>query len=141
MMRVVIDTNVVIAGLRAKRGASFEIVSSMLQNRLDFLISVPLLLEYEEVMKRTAPDLLPHFTLAEKDVFLNGLARFGLRPKIFYLWRPFLRDPDDDMLVELAVAGSATHIVTSNTGDFDGVDHIGIAVTTPQDFYRNKSHL
>ena len=56
MMRVVIDTNVVIAGLRAKRGASFEIVSSMLQNRLDFLISVPLLLENEEVMKRTEVD-------------------------------------------------------------------------------------
>ena len=58
-MSLVVDTNVVIAGLRARRGASFEIVSAMLQKRINFLISVPLLLEYEEVMKRVDPDLLP----------------------------------------------------------------------------------
>jgi predicted nucleic acid-binding protein len=113
-------------------------VSAMLQNRIGFLISVPLLLEYEEVMKRTGPELLPHFSAIEKDVFLNGFAAFGKQPRIFYLWRPFLRDPDDDMLVELAVAGSATHIVTSNTTDFDGVESLGIKVSTPQKFYRNQ---
>jgi len=135
-MNLVVDTNVVIAGLRSRRGASFQIVSAMLQNRIGFLISVPLLLEYEEVMKRTDPDLLPHFTNIEKDVFLNGFATFGKQPRIFYLWRPFLRDPDDDMLVELAVAGSASHIVTSNTSDFDRVKSLGITVSTPQRFYR-----
>jgi len=113
----------------------------MLHNRLDFLISVPLLLEYEEVMKRTNPILLAHFTDAEKDVFLNGFAAFGVSPKIFYLWRPFLRDPDDDMLVELAVAGSARYIISSNTGDFQGAESLGITVTTPQRFYRSHYPL
>jgi putative PIN family toxin of toxin-antitoxin system len=140
-MSLVVDTNVVIAGLRARRGASFQIVSAMLQGRIGFLISVPLLLEYEEVMKRTDPDLLPHFSAIEKDVFLNGFAAFGKQPRIFYLWRPFLRDSDDDMLVELAVAGSATHIVTSNATDFDGVESLGIKVSTPQKFYRNHLSL
>ena len=140
-MRVVVDTNVVIAGLRARRGASFGIVSAMLQNRLDFLISVPLLLEYEEVMKRANPSLLPHFTDPEKDAFLNGFAAFGLCPKIFYLWRPVLRDPDDDMLVELAVAGAATYIVTSNTVDFQGTNIFGITAITPQHFYRTHHPL
>lgn len=135
-MKVVVDTNVVIAGLRARRGASFGIVSGMLNNRLDFLISVPLLLEYEEVMKRANPPLLPHFSDADKDIFLNGFAAFGKCPKIFYLWRPILRDPDDDMLVELAVAGAATYIVTANTSDFQGIDGFGIGVITPQHFYR-----
>jgi putative PIN family toxin of toxin-antitoxin system len=138
LLSIVVDTNVVIAGLRARRGASFLIVSAMLQNRIGFLISVPLLLEYEEIMKRAEPDLLPHFADFEKDVFLNGFAAFGKQPRIFYLWRPFLRDPDDDMIVELAVAGSATHIVTSNATDFDGVESLGINVSTPQTFYRNQ---
>jgi len=137
-MSLVVDTNVIIAGLRARRGASYEIVSAMLRNRLGFLISVPLLLEYEEVMKRTEPNLLPHLTNSEKDIILNGFAAFGKQPRIFYLWRPFLRDPDDDMLVELAIAGSAAHIVTSNTNDFQGVDSLGICVSTPHSFYRTN---
>ncbi len=129
---IVVDTNVIIAGARSKKGASYRIMSAMLENRLDFVISVPLFLEYEEVLKR--PGLVPNLSIPEIDQILNGLAAYGKKPRIFYLWRPTLPDTNDDMVLELAIAGSASIIVTDNTTDFKAATKFGIEILTPYAF-------
>ena len=126
---IVVDTNVIIAGARSKKGASYRILSAMIEKRLDFLISVPLFLEYEEVLKR--PGVVSNFSIAEIDQILNGLAAYGKKPRIFYLWRPTLPDLNDDMVLELAIAGSATTIITDNTKDFRPALQFGIEIQTP----------
>ena len=126
---IVVDTNVIIAGARSKKGASYRILSAMIEKRLDFLISAPLFLEYEEVLKR--PGVVSNFSIAEIDQILNGLAAYGKKPRIFYLWRPTLPDLNDDMVLELAIAGSATTIITDNTKDFRPALQFGIEIQTP----------
>ena len=101
----------------------------MIEKRLDFLISAPLFLEYEEVLKR--PGVVSKFSIAEIDQILNGLAAYGKKPRIFYLWRPTLPDLNDDMVLELAIAGSATTIITDNTKDFRPALQFGIEIQTP----------
>ena len=126
---IVVDTNVIIAGARSKKGASYRILSAMIEKRLDFLISAPLFLEYEEVLKR--PGVVSKFSIAEIDQILNGLAAYGKKPRIFYLWRPTLPDLNDDMVLELAIAGSATTIITDNTKDFRPALQFSIEIQTP----------
>ena len=116
---IVVDTNVIIAGARSKKGASYRILSAIIEKRLDFLISVPLFLEYEEVLKR--PGVVSNLSIEEIDQILNALAAYGRKPRIFYLWRPTLPDLNDDMVLELAIAGTASTIITDNTKDFRAV--------------------
>jgi len=134
---IVVDTNVIIAGARSKKGASYRILSAMVEKRLDFLLSVPLFLEYEEVLKR--PGVVSNLSIAESDQILNGLAAYGKKPRIFYLWRPTLPDLNDDMVLELAIAGSATTIITDNTKDFRPALQFGIEIQTPYAFIENTN--
>lgn len=137
MMRVVIDTNVFIAALRSSTGASHVILQMIYQRKLAPLLSVPLLMEIEEVATR--PGMLPHLSTAEIEVVLNMIANRGIEQRIHFSWRPFLHDPDDDMLVELAVAGTATHIVTGNVRDLGPARSLGLLVLTPAEFVRSMT--
>jgi putative PIN family toxin of toxin-antitoxin system len=130
--RVVIDTNVLVAGLRKTGGASHRLIMMAHQRKIQPLLSVPLLLEHEEVFNR--PGLLPHFSPKEIDTFLSFWCRLAVEQKIHFGWRPFLSDPDDDMLVELALAGHADYLVTSNLRDLQPAVALGIRVVTPGDF-------
>lgn len=132
-MRVAIDTNVLVAALRSKRGAAFQVLRLMRNRRFEFVLSVPLFLEYEDVLKRAGLVPLPMETI---DKLLKLLARNGTPREIFFLWRPFLKDAKDDMVLEVALAGSCAAIVTYNTKDFVGADQLGIEVWTPQEFLR-----
>ena len=98
----------------------------------EIAVSVPLIVEYEAVLLRH----LQGSTLSPQDVeaFVDYLCLVARKQKIFFLWRPFLRDPDDDMLVELAVAAECTGIVTHNVRDFRGVEKLGIRIFTPAEF-------
>jgi putative PIN family toxin of toxin-antitoxin system len=136
---IVVDTNVIIAGARSKKGASYRILSAMVEHRLDFLISVPLFLEYEEVLKR--PGVVSNLSIAEIDMILNALAAYGKKPRIFYLWRPTLPDLNDDMVLELAIAGSASTIITDNTKDFGPASQFGIEIQTPYAFIERTTLL
>ena len=136
---IVVDTNVIIAGARSKKGASYRILSAMVENRLDFLISVPLFLEYEEVLKR--PGVVSNLSIAEIDTILNALAAYGKKPRIFYLWRPTLPDLNDDMVLELAIAGSASTIITANTKHFGPASQFGIEIQTPYAFIERTTLL
>jgi putative PIN family toxin of toxin-antitoxin system len=130
-MIVVIDTNVLVAALRSTGGTSFRLLQELQKGRFDFALSVPLFLEYEDVLKRPAMVPLP---LAAIDRFLRYLAGNGRTQSIFFLWRPFLRDAKDDMVLELAVAANCSAIVTFNARDFVGVDQFGLEVLTPYEF-------
>ncbi|MBN1352251.1 putative toxin-antitoxin system toxin component, PIN family [candidate division KSB1 bacterium] len=131
---IVIDTNVIVSALRSRKGASFELVSLLESDAFGISISVPLILEYESVLFRE----LKHLTLHQKDIeyFLDYLCTIGNKFDIHYLWRPFLKDPNDDFILELAVTSGSDFIVTFNKKDFEGVDKFGIDALTPQEFLR-----
>jgi putative PIN family toxin of toxin-antitoxin system len=132
MHELVLDTNVLIAGLRSKRGASYLLLRLSAENRFRLNISVALALEYEDVLKR--PGLLAELTEPEIDAFLDYLlALSNLTPSVPRL-RPSLRDPDDERILELAVQCGAT-IVTHNKRDFEGARQFGILVRGPAEVF------
>lgn len=134
-MITVIDTDVLVAGLMSSGGASFQILQMIPDNKLNYLLSVPLFLEYEDVLKRT--DFLKKTALNRQDIdiVLDNIAAHCIQTNIYFLWRPKLRDPKDDMILELAVSGNADVIVTFNVKDFIHVKkEFDIDVITPSLF-------
>ena len=130
-MQVVLDTNVIVSAMRSRRGASFAILRRLGQN-WTALISVPLILEYEAVGKREAARLnIPQNVV---DSIVQAFCYFGRETDVYFRLRPFLPDPGDEFILELAVAGSADCIVTHNVRHFLGADRFGIAVMTPREF-------
>ncbi|MEO6391142.1 MAG: putative toxin-antitoxin system toxin component, PIN family [Pyrinomonadaceae bacterium] len=139
MFRVVIDTNVLVSALRSKNGASYRLLSLVGDARWQVNLSVALVFEYEEVLKRPST----HLVLAgsEVDDVLDYLCRAAELREIFYLWRPLLRDSDDDFIVELAVESNCDFIITFNVKDFVGVESFGIRAITPGEFIRKLGEL
>lgn len=127
---VVIDTNVLIAALRSRRGASFKVISLMDRGLFQLSVSVPLVLEYESTAKRISKS--PGITYSDIDDILDYICHIASHHKIYYLWRPFLRDPADDMVLELAVESESDFIVTHNIRDFTGIEQFGIEAITPK---------
>jgi putative PIN family toxin of toxin-antitoxin system len=130
--QLVIDTNVIIAALRSKRGASAKLLSLLGTGLFDFHLSVPLVLEYEEVILRQRATL--NLTDDEVSDFIDSLCTLAEHHKIHFLWRPFLRDEDDAFVLELAVAARCNYIVTYNVKDFGGVEQFGIRAISPKTF-------
>lgn len=138
--RIVIDTNVVVAALRSKRGASQRLFDLIDRGKFEVHLSIPLCFEYEEVCAR----LVDEGFHTERDIaaFLRYMCDVFRPRRIFFLWRPFLNDPDDDMVLELAVASRCSHIVTFNEADFRHVEQqFGIRVVTPKEFLREIGEL
>jgi putative PIN family toxin of toxin-antitoxin system len=136
---IVIDTNVVVSALRSRRGASHRLLLLVDSGKFQTNLSVPLFLEYEEVCKRLLGEIA--LTEADLDAILDYLCRTAKHHRVFYLWRPLLRDSGDDMVLELAVAASCDVIVTHNTGDFRGAERFGIRVRTPREFLQDIGEL
>ena len=130
-LRVVLDTNVVVAALRSRRGASFWVVSEIGRDRFELVLSVPLVLEYEQAVINARP---PRVSQMDIHAFLDYLCLEARLQKIFYLWRPHLRDPKDDMVLEAAVGGKCEAIVTHNRRHFDGAASFGITILSPAEF-------
>lgn len=137
--QIVLDTNVIVSALRSQRGASYKLLMLVGQANFKINLSVPVFLEYEEVTKR----LLEHIPLSEIEVdnILDYLCGMANERDVFYLWRPFLRDPKDDMILELAVFARCEMIVTFNKKDFVGVEQFGIQVMTPREFLESIGEL
>lgn len=136
-MRLVLDTDVVVAAMRSPSGASAALLEAALDEKFVLLANVALMLEYEAVCSRIehlgAADLSPK-TLA---VFLNGIAAMVEPVESYYIWRPLLRDAGDEMVLEAAVNGRADAIVTFNARDFGSVPaSFGIRVLLPRDACR-----
>jgi putative PIN family toxin of toxin-antitoxin system len=132
-MRVVIDTSVLVAAVRSRQGASFALVSSIPAPEFQICLSVGLYTEWQDVLTR-AKHLPPGRTVQDALNFLRSLASQAHLQEIHFLWRPFLPDADDDMLLELAVAAGCRHIVTHNVGDFRSSERLGVTAMTPRDF-------
>jgi len=132
LLEIVIDTNVLVSGLRSKDGYAFQFLEMVGTDRFYINLSVPLILEYEDVLLRQQSDLAVSRSAIE--AILDFHCRVAKRHKIYFLWRPFLRDPKDDMVLELAVRAQCTHIITYNKRDFAGVEQFGLSVATPSEF-------
>ncbi|MFL6235391.1 MAG: putative toxin-antitoxin system toxin component, PIN family [Thermoanaerobaculia bacterium] len=131
--RVVLDTNVMVAALPSRRGASYQLLSLLGEGRFEIAVSVPLVLEYEDALAR---DLEGPYSRQDIEDLLDFLCQVAHRQRIFFLWRPCLPDPKDDMVLELAVAAGCEAIVTHNTRDFVGTERLGIRIDTPGSFLR-----
>lgn len=131
-MAIVLDTSVLVAAWRSRQGASFALVSQLGTGKFDVAVSVPLVLEYESALLRNlAPSKL---TPRDVRIFLDYICSVAQRQGIFFLWRPMLRDPNDDMVAEVAVAAGCDAIITHNVRDFAGVERFKIAIQTPREF-------
>ena len=137
--QVVIDTNIIIAGLRSRRGSAFKLLSLIGRKQFDFHLSVPLVLEYTDVLLRELPNL--YLSREEVDDLINFYCAVGVHHEIFFLRRPFLRDPKDDMVLELAVKAGCEGIITYNTRDFAGIEQFGLNLLAPSEFLRSIGEL
>lgn len=137
--QIVIDTNVLIAALMSQYGASYKLLTLLGSDKFEVSLSVPLVLEYEDVAKRLLGRIA--LTANEVDDVIDYVCSLARRRKIHYLWRPFLNDPKDEMVLELAVAAGCDTIVTYNKRDFRGVEKFGIRLLTAQEFLREIGEL
>jgi putative PIN family toxin of toxin-antitoxin system len=131
--RVVIDTSVLVAASRSRRGASFEIVKRIPGGLFEPALSVALYAEWQQALSRPEnrpPEISPEMA-AE---FLQYVASQSHLQDIYFLWRPVLKDPNDDMVLELAVASQSQAIITHNVADFVGADRFGVEVMMPAAF-------
>ena len=128
-MHAILDTSVLVSGLRSNRGASHLIIKALRAGDLKVSVSVALLLEYESVLLR--PGLIPGFTPEELSRIIDGICLMAQHHKIFFAWRPFLTDPNDDLVLEVAVAASAPYIITHNISDFAASVSLGVRAITP----------
>ncbi|RLT45632.1 MAG: putative toxin-antitoxin system toxin component, PIN family [Chloroflexi bacterium] len=133
-MRVVLDTDVFISALRSEKGASYQILRLVGKGFFHTYLSVSLLLEYEAVANRYLDEL------AVDEGSLNGLLDYlcqVARPQeIHFRWRPAVRDPGDEMVLELAVAGNCDAIITFNKRDYRGAERFGVRILSPAEFLR-----
>lgn len=134
MHEIVLDTNVLVAAFRSKRGASYQLVRSIGSGEFRLNISVALALEYEDVLKRK--DMLRGGITAEIiDEFLDYVFTISNLVPFVLRRRPALQDPDDERILEVAVQCQAM-IITHNRRDFLGAERVGVRVRTPAEFLK-----
>jgi len=128
-IKIVLDTNVLYSGLYTSEGASYKILKRIYEGKIIPVISTPLVFEYEEVLKRNKSIL--NLSDQEIDKFLDNICDIGESQKIYFLWRPYLSDPKDDHILELAVASKTNCIITYNIKDFKGSENFGVRIIPP----------
>lgn len=130
--QIVMDTNVLYSALRSNRGASYRLLSLVDTDKFQINISVSLIIEYEDVLKRKKNELI--FNDHQIDQLLDYLCLIGKWHEVYFLWRPILKDPEDDMLLELAVRARCKYIITYNKDDFKPVTTFGIKAVTAKEY-------
>jgi len=132
-MRVVLDTNVLVAAVRSRQGASFAVVNAIPAPEFQPCLSVGLYAEWEAVLTRPE-NLAPARKPEDAIGFVRYLASQSHLQEIHFQWRPFLADADDDMVLELAVAAGCRYIITHNVTDFRGSERLGVTAVPPREF-------
>ena len=132
MFNIILDTNILVAALRSKQGASFALLSLVGMQRFELSVSVPLVFEYEAVLGREELGI----DQAGANAVIDYLCDVAIKNPVHFLWRPFLRDAKDDMVLEAAMSGQCSHIVTFNTKDFVGIEQFGLQALWPGDFLK-----
>jgi len=130
MKNIVIDTNVLLSAIYSNKGASYKLLSMIDSDKFVVNISTTLIYEYEEILKLKSKLETKHI-----DSILNYICLIGKKNKIFYLWRPKLKDSSDDFLLELAVQSNSI-IVTLNGKDFKPANEFNLKVMTPKEFLK-----
>jgi putative PIN family toxin of toxin-antitoxin system len=132
--KVVIDTNVILSGLLSRKGTSYKLLQLIPKKLFTVVMSVPLILEYETILHKSIRKL----NLSKSDIedFLDDICVISEHTKTYYLWRPILKDPYDDHILELAVSSNAKYIVTFNISDFDEAKTFGIHPIEPVEFLK-----
>jgi putative PIN family toxin of toxin-antitoxin system len=132
-IKVVFDTSLLVAAARSRNGASFALIASLPNPHFQICLSVAVYTEWQAVLTR--PEHVPAGTDASTALgFVRYLASIAHLQDIHFLWRPFLKDPDDDMVLECAVAAGCQYIVTHNVKDFRRSEQLGVTAITPGDF-------
>jgi putative PIN family toxin of toxin-antitoxin system len=135
--RVVLDTSVVVAALRTRLGAGNAVLRLVASRHLLLQATPPLFLEYEEVLKRPEQRLAHGLNVEDVDEFLAELAALIEPVEVHFEWRPQLRDPNDEMVLEAAINGQTNALVTYNVADFEiAGERFKIPVLRPVDLLR-----
>jgi len=135
--RIVLDTSIIVAALRTRRGAANAVLRLIARRRLVALATPPLFLEYEDVLKRPEQQLVHGLAPEEVDRVLAELAALLEPVEIHFQWRPQVRDPSDEMVLEAAINGGADALVTYNVADFRAAgERFGVPVVRPADILR-----
>jgi putative PIN family toxin of toxin-antitoxin system len=136
-MRVVLDTCVMVAAIRSGAGAARQLLLAALAGKFTLLASVPLMVEYEAVLTRPEHLEAARGFPSDIDQMLATLAAMVEPVRLFFLWRPALRDPGDEMVLDTAVNGGADLLVTFNVRHFEApAKRLGIRVSTPAEALR-----
>ncbi|MCI5226654.1 MAG: putative toxin-antitoxin system toxin component, PIN family [Candidatus Electrothrix sp. AX2] len=138
-VQIVIDTNVFVSALRNDKSASFYLLSRIGTGEYATNISVPLIMEYEAVATRHLNQT--NLSAADLNDILDYICSVSTRHTISYLWRPFLKDPKDDFVLELAVQSGSQCIITFNKKDFTDISKFGIKALTPWEFLTKRGLL
>ncbi|MEW6160788.1 MAG: putative toxin-antitoxin system toxin component, PIN family [Verrucomicrobiota bacterium] len=133
-MRAVLDTNVLVAGLRSKRGASHELLRLLDQREWTMVLSNTLLTEYQEVLHREQIAL--SYTHEELERLLDGLCLRAEKVHLRSRWWPVLTDADDEAMVHLAVESRTEYLITFNVRHLQPAVEMGVSVVTPAEFLR-----
>jgi putative PIN family toxin of toxin-antitoxin system len=133
-MIVVLDTDVIVAAMRSPGDASAEILRKARQGRVTLLVSVPLAMEYEAICSEAEHRLAAGLIEREVEIFLDAVVAMAEPVKTHFLWRPQLRDPGDEMVLEAAINGRADLLVTFNVRDFGTVpSRFGVELMIPRE--------
>ena len=135
-MRLVLDTNVVVAAFRSRRGASSVLLRRTVDGTIRMLCSTALLLEYEAVLGRATTREATGHSLRDVEIIMNAIAAVAEPVEVRFRTRPLLRDPNDEIVIEAASNGRADAIVTHNVKDFAPAQALGIGVATPFEILR-----
>lgn len=130
--RIVLDTNVLVSAMLSRRGASYALLNLIESAAFAVCVSVPLVLEYEDALRRDA--IKGRVTSSSVDDVLDYMCDVAEKHQVHYLWRPHLKDPKDDMVLELALAADCKYIVTYNLRDFRIQTRGALRVLTPGEF-------
>ncbi len=143
-IKIVIDTNVILPALMSREGVSNKFMIWVFSNNIKInVISNTLVTEYEDVLlRRKNRKLYPQFSKEDITSFIDDVCLISHHQKINFLWRPFLKDIKDDMVLETAFNGKCDYIITYNLKDFHGVkDKFGIQIITPKEFLKKVGEI
>jgi len=133
----VLDTSVIVSGLRSRLGASNRVLAAVAEQRCVPLVTTALFLEYEAVLLRPEQQLATGMNPRDIEGFLAAFASAAEPVELNFLWRPQLKDPADELVLEAAVNGQAAAIVTHNVNDFlSGASRFGVPTLTPAEFLK-----
>lgn len=136
-MKIVINTNIILSALFSNKGASNKLLVWLFENKKKCnVVSNTLITEFEDVLTRDK-NLKQYNNLEKEDVlaFIDDICFISYHQSIYFLWRPFLKDSNDDMVLEVVVNANVEAIITFNPKDFKGVkESFSIDILTPKEY-------